>query len=82
LLLLLRRPLLHAQLQHQVAHAYGVESDPVKCSKAATFMRQSFIELVKRGGLELAPPRVPVITCALIEQVGLQASTGIPQNAL
>eukprot|EP00878_Enallax_costatus_P034559 GHUV01038326.1.p1 GENE.GHUV01038326.1~~GHUV01038326.1.p1 ORF type:complete len:203 (+),score=77.10 GHUV01038326.1:130-738(+) len=45
----LGRPLLHALLLHNIAHAYGVELDRVKVAKADAFCKGVVEELSNRG---------------------------------
>jgi hypothetical protein len=62
------RPLLHAALRYGLSGAYGVELDPVKCSKADAFVRHVIRELDGRG---IAKPGMatPLITRAPVERV-------------
>jgi hypothetical protein len=62
------RPLLHAALSHRLAGAYGVELDPVKCSKAEAFIAYVMRELRGRG-LGHDGMATPLITRAAVERV-------------
>mmetsp|Transcript_3543 Transcript_3543/g.9012 ORF Transcript_3543/g.9012 Transcript_3543/m.9012 type:complete len:663 (-) Transcript_3543:256-2244(-) len=73
----LGRPLLHARISHDVAHAYGIELDRVKCDKAAAFGARTLEELACTvegisgaaisGLARLGQP--PAVLCAPIEAV-------------
>jgi len=63
------RPLLHAALRYGLNGAYGVELDPVKCSKADAFIRHVMRELASRGLVAEGAMATPLITKAPVERV-------------
>lgn len=66
---MLCRPLLHAMLAADMAAAYGVEIDAIKCQKAAAFLAQTRAELARRGALPPGFTDTPEVSCSAIEQV-------------
>lgn len=53
---------------YHVPHAFGIEVDHVKCSKADVFVRHAAEELCVRGATA-SVINLPLITCAPVEKV-------------
>ncbi|KAI8477070.1 MAG: hypothetical protein J3K34DRAFT_498494 [Monoraphidium minutum] len=62
------RPLLHAMQHPGVAAAWGVEIDPVKCSKGRAYMELVMRDMA-RAGLLAGGARAPSMACVPVEQL-------------
>lgn len=76
----LGRPLMHALLTQGIAKATGIEIDPVKCTKADAFLRQTLQRFSARTSTTKIPTtldKLPHIICKPIQDVQSLDTLGI-----
>lgn len=71
----LGRPLLHALLTQGISKATGIEIDPIKCTKADAFLRQTLQRFSSKTSTTL--DTLPRIICRPIQEVKSLDSLGI-----